>query len=44
VLEVEYFDQTQGSSRQTTKYWNVEQTVEPFLNLTSLFGGQIIRN
>jgi hypothetical protein len=44
VLEVEYFDQAQGSSRQTTKYWNVEQTVEPFLNLTRLFGGQLIRN
>lgn len=44
VLEVEYFDQAQGSSRQTTKYWNVEQTVEPFLNLTSLFGGQLLRN
>jgi hypothetical protein len=44
VLEVEYFDQAQGSSRQTTKYWNVEQTVEPFLNLTSLFGGQLMRN
>jgi hypothetical protein len=44
VLEVEYFDQAQGSSRQTTKYWNVEQTVEPFLQLSSLFGGQLIRN
>ena len=44
VLEVEYFDQAQGSSRQTTKYWNVEQTVEPFLTLSSLFGGQLIRN
>ena len=44
VLEVEYFDQAQGSSRQTTKYWNVEQTVEPFINLGSLFSGQIVRN
>ena len=44
VLEVEYFDQAQGSSRQTTKYWDVEQTVEPFLNPTSMFGGQLIRN
>jgi hypothetical protein len=44
VLEVEYFDQAQGSSRQTTKYWNVEQTVEPFLNLSLLFGGPMTRN
>lgn len=44
VLEVEYFDQGQGSSRQTTKYWNVEQTVEPFLNLSELFGGPLSRN
>lgn len=44
VLEVEYFDQTQGSGRQTTKYWNVEQTVEPFLALQRLFGGQLVRN
>ena len=44
VLEVEYFDQAQGSSRQTTKYWDVEQTVEPFLNLARQFGGQLTRN
>jgi len=44
VLEVEYFDQAQGSSRQTTKYWNVEQTLEPFLNLGDLFSGQLTRN
>ena len=44
VLEVEYFDTDQGSSRQTTKYWNVEQTIEPFINLGSLFGGQLTRN
>lgn len=44
VLEVEYFDQGQGSSRQTTKYWNVEQTVEPFLNMSKMFGGALVRN
>lgn len=44
VLEVEYFDQAQGSSRQTTKYWNVEQTIAPFLDLGNAFSGQIFRN
>ncbi len=44
VLEVEYFDETQGSGRQTTKYWNAEQTIEPFLAMQRLFGGQLVRN
>lgn len=43
TLKVEYFGED-GQSRQTTKYWNVEQTVEPFLTLSSLFGGQLTRN
>lgn len=44
VLEVEYFDQAQGSSRQTTKYWNVEQTIAPFLDLGLDYSGQLMRN
>ncbi|TFH65752.1 MAG: hypothetical protein E4G91_01345 [Candidatus Zixiibacteriota bacterium] len=44
ALEVEYFDAAQGSSRQTTQYWDAENTVEPFLALQRLFGGQLVRN
>lgn len=45
VLEVVYFPHTDaGEASQKLKYWNVEQTVEPFLNLASLFGGQLHRN
>jgi len=43
VLEVEYFGDG-GQSRQTTRYWNAEQTIEPFLALQRLHGGQLIRN
>lgn len=44
VMEVEYFGGEDGSSKTKTTYWNVEQTVEPFLNLTRLHGGQLLRN
>ena len=44
VLEVEYFDNTQGGGRQTTKYWNAEKTIDPFLDWTEKFGGQLVRN
>jgi hypothetical protein len=44
VLEVEYFDVGQGGGRQTTKYWNAEGTIDPFLDWTRKFGGAVVRN
>lgn len=44
VLEVEYFGGADGQSKTKTTYWNVQQTIEPFLNLSRLHGGQLIRN
>lgn len=44
ALEVEYFDVTQGGGRQTTVYWDAEGTIDPFLDWTEKFGGEIARN
>jgi hypothetical protein len=44
VLEVEYFDVGQGGGRQTTKYWNAEGTIDPFLDWTLKYGGAVVRN
>jgi len=44
VLEVEYFDVGQGGGRQTTKYWSVEKTLEPFLALERYASGDLMRN
>jgi len=44
VLEVEYFTAEDGSSRQTTKYWDAEKTIEPFLALQLLHTGGLRRN
>lgn len=44
VLEVEYFDVQQGGGRQTTVYWNAEGTIDPFLDWTEKFGGEVARN
>ena len=44
VLEVEYFDVGQGGGRQTTKYWNAEGTIDPFIDWTRKFGGAVVRN
>lgn len=44
VLEVEYFDVQQGGGRQTTVYWDAEGTIDPFLDWTEKFGGEVARN
>lgn len=44
VLEVEYFNAQDGSTRQTTVYWDATKTIEPFLALVRLHSGQLIRN
>ena len=43
VLEVEYFGDG-GQSRQTTRYWDAQKTIEPFLALVRLHTGQLLRN
>ena len=44
VLEVEYFNSADGSTRQTTRYWDAQKTIEPFLALVRLHTGQLLRN
>jgi hypothetical protein len=46
ALEVVYFPQggEGGEASQKITYWDVNQTVEPFLMLSRLFGGQLLRN
>jgi hypothetical protein len=43
-LEVEYFNAEDGSSRQTTIYWDAERTIDPFIALQRLHTGSLIRN
>lgn len=43
-LEVEYFNAEDGSTRQTTKYWDAEQRIQPFLLPNQPFGGTVIRS
>jgi hypothetical protein len=42
-LEVEYFNAEDGSSRQTTIYWDAKMTIQPFLLASEPFGGRLIR-
>ena len=42
-LEVEYMDNTQGTTRQTIVYWDAKMTIQPFLLATNPFGGRALR-
>jgi len=43
VLEVEYFNADDGSTRQTTKYWDAEQQISPYLLPSEPFSGRVVR-
>jgi len=42
-LEVEYFNAEDGSTRQTTKYWDAEQRIQIFLIPSQPWSGTMIR-
>jgi hypothetical protein len=44
VLEVEYFNSQDGSTRQTTLYWDAQKHIEWALALVRLHSGQLVRN
>jgi hypothetical protein len=44
VLEVEYFNSEDGSTRQTTLYWDAGKHIEWALALVRLHSGQLVRN
>lgn len=44
TLEVEYFNAEDGSTRQTTVYWDAEQRISPFLLPSAPFAGRMVRS
>jgi hypothetical protein len=43
-LEVEYMDALDGHTRIEQKYWDAQKTIEPYLNPSLPYNGQILRN
>lgn len=43
-LEVEYMDALDGHTRIETRYWDANKTIEPFLNPSLPYTGQVVRS